>query len=83
MKNGVFWDVTPRGSCKKSWFLQEPHGITSQKTQFFIVTAVKTSILHIMNALLLQQFINVLQEYYKEQNINIKEIFYHIYLQHQ
>jgi hypothetical protein len=26
-----------------SRFLQEPHGITSQKTPFFIVTAVKTS----------------------------------------
>jgi hypothetical protein len=25
------------------WFLQEPHSITSQKTPFFIVTAVKTS----------------------------------------
>jgi hypothetical protein len=25
------------------WFLQEPHGLTSQKTPFFIVTAVKTS----------------------------------------
>jgi hypothetical protein len=37
MKKGVFWDVTPCG------FLQEPHGITSQKTPFFIVTAVKTS----------------------------------------
>jgi hypothetical protein len=24
-------------------FLQEPHGITSQKTPFFIVTAMKTS----------------------------------------
>jgi hypothetical protein len=24
-------------------FLQEPHGITTQKTPFFIVTAVKTS----------------------------------------
>jgi hypothetical protein len=24
-------------------FLQEPHGVTSQKTPFFIVTAVKTS----------------------------------------
>jgi hypothetical protein len=40
MKNGVFWDVTPCGSCKN---LQEPHGVTSQKTPFFIVTAVKTS----------------------------------------
>jgi hypothetical protein len=25
------------------WFLQEPHGVTSQKTPFCIVTAVKTS----------------------------------------
>jgi hypothetical protein len=31
MKNDVFWDVTPCDS-----------GITSQKTPFFIVTAVKT-----------------------------------------
>jgi hypothetical protein len=30
MKNGVFWDVTPCGSCKN----QEPHGVTSQKTSF-------------------------------------------------
>jgi hypothetical protein len=36
MKIGVFWDVTPSA-------LQEPHGVTSQKTPFFIVTAVKTS----------------------------------------
>jgi hypothetical protein len=27
----------------KKEFLQKPHGITSQKTPFFIVTAVKTS----------------------------------------
>jgi hypothetical protein len=39
VKNGVFLNVTPCGS----WFLQEPHGATSQKTPFFIVTAVKTS----------------------------------------
>jgi hypothetical protein len=61
MKNGVFWVVTPCGSCKNrrfggTWrllhqgeknpkrrFLQEPHGVTTQKTPFFIVTAVKTS----------------------------------------
>jgi hypothetical protein len=80
MKNDVFWDVRPCGSCKKTryeeirsvrrllvtasvvpsspilvtlmkevlvppkhHFLQEPHGVTSQKTPFFIVTAVKTS----------------------------------------
>jgi hypothetical protein len=69
INNGVFWDVTPCGSCKKRrfgvtasvvhrflspwWrksyvprkrrFLQEPHGVTSQKTPFFIVTAMKTS----------------------------------------
>jgi hypothetical protein len=30
--------------CYAVWllFLQEPHGVTSQKTAFFIVTAVKT-----------------------------------------
>jgi hypothetical protein len=27
----------------KHRFLQEPHGITSQKTKFFIVTAMETS----------------------------------------
>jgi hypothetical protein len=30
MKNGVFWVVTLVG-----WFLQEPHGVTTQKTPFF------------------------------------------------
>jgi hypothetical protein len=29
--------------CYAMWLLQEPHGVTSQKTPFFIVTAVKTS----------------------------------------
>jgi hypothetical protein len=28
---------------RKRRFLQEPHGVKSQKTAFFIVTAVKTS----------------------------------------
>jgi hypothetical protein len=28
---------------KKKGFIQEPHGVTSQKTPFFIVTTVKTS----------------------------------------
>jgi hypothetical protein len=32
VKNGVLWDDNA-----------EPHGVTSQKTPFFIVTAVKTS----------------------------------------
>jgi hypothetical protein len=31
-----------------SGFLQEPHGVTTQKTPFFIVTAVKTSNLSIL-----------------------------------
>jgi hypothetical protein len=31
---------------QKHRFLQEPHGITSQKTPFLIVTAVKPQILH-------------------------------------
>jgi hypothetical protein len=39
VKNYIFWDVTPCGSGKN----QEPHGVTSQKTLFFIVTAVETS----------------------------------------
>jgi hypothetical protein len=30
-------------TIKKRWFLQEQHGITSQKMAFFIVTAMKTS----------------------------------------
>jgi hypothetical protein len=30
-------------SSSESRFLQESHGVTSQKTQFLIVTAVKTS----------------------------------------
>jgi hypothetical protein len=32
-----------RNSPPKRRFLQEPHGVTSQMTPFFIVTAVKTS----------------------------------------
>jgi hypothetical protein len=51
-KNCVFWGVTPCGSFKNH--LQEPHGVTSQKTQFFIVTAVKTSNLTRLGRLLLQ-----------------------------
>jgi hypothetical protein len=35
-----------------SQFLKEPHGDTSQKTTFFIVTAVKTSNLHNMRVIL-------------------------------
>jgi hypothetical protein len=31
------------GTTLKRQFLQEPHGITSQKTPFFIVTAVEAS----------------------------------------
>jgi hypothetical protein len=73
MKNGVFWVVTPCGSCKNrlleepgasfirvrrllvaacvvpsspifvTLMKEAPHGVTTQKTPFFIVTAVKTS----------------------------------------
>jgi hypothetical protein len=35
--------VTPCGSCKNRYFLQEPHCGTSQETAFFIFTAVRTS----------------------------------------
>jgi hypothetical protein len=38
MKNGVFWVA-----ALVRTFLQEPHGVTTQKTPLFIVTAVKTS----------------------------------------
>jgi hypothetical protein len=38
MKNVVFWDVTPCGTWRyvppKRRFLQEPHGVTSQNTEF-------------------------------------------------
>jgi hypothetical protein len=34
---------TLRRNPPKRRFLQEPHGVTTQKTPFFIVTAVKTS----------------------------------------
>jgi hypothetical protein len=63
MKNCVFWDVTPCGSCKNQYqvvflrsvrrllvaasvvpnspilvtLMKEAHGVTSQKTPFFIV----------------------------------------------
>jgi hypothetical protein len=59
MKDAIFWDVMPRGSCKnwhfgetycldhqddkKRQFLQKENGITSQETTFFIVTDMKTS----------------------------------------
>jgi hypothetical protein len=34
---------TLRHVSAKRWFLQEPHGAISQKTAFFIATAVKIS----------------------------------------
>jgi hypothetical protein len=42
MKNAVFWDVGPVALVRtdvppKGQFLQEPHGITSQKTAFIII----------------------------------------------
>jgi hypothetical protein len=53
MKYGVFWDVTPCGSChpdeggakflRNVGFYKSHTALTSQKTPFFIVTAVKTS----------------------------------------
>jgi hypothetical protein len=45
--NAVFWDVMPCGTCKDrrlggTSVLKEPYGVTSHKTAFFTVTAVKT-----------------------------------------
>jgi hypothetical protein len=56
-KNAVFWNVKSRGSCKNRRFggkyrlhhqdekigELEPHSVTSQKTELFLVTGVKTS----------------------------------------
>jgi hypothetical protein len=39
----VTTDVSEELSASKRRFLQEQHGVTSQKTSFFIFTAVKTS----------------------------------------
>jgi hypothetical protein len=33
MQNAVIWDVTPCGLCR---FVQEPYGVTSQKTAFYM-----------------------------------------------
>jgi hypothetical protein len=38
-------------TSSETLFLQEPHGITSQKTPFFIVTEVKTSNLTYLKAI--------------------------------
>jgi hypothetical protein len=57
MKNAVFWDVTFLCSMRQMLVtanvvpslpilvsrIKEQHGVTSQKTAFFIATAVKTS----------------------------------------
>jgi hypothetical protein len=48
IKNAFFWDlrrvVLLRSEVpSKLRFLQEPQGVTSQKTAFFTVTAVTTS----------------------------------------
>jgi hypothetical protein len=40
LKNVVFWGITLRGSCGS---YKSHMALTSQKTAFFIVTAVKTS----------------------------------------
>jgi hypothetical protein len=49
MRNAVFWNVTPflafvrTDLSKERRFLQEPHGVASQKAAFITATAVKTS----------------------------------------
>jgi hypothetical protein len=47
MKSAVLRYVTPCGSCKnrrfgKTRFLQEPHGVTSQRTAFFTAYFLST-----------------------------------------
>jgi hypothetical protein len=41
--------TTHAATSNRRRFLQEPHGVTTQKTPFFIVTAVKTSNLKPIN----------------------------------
>jgi hypothetical protein len=36
-------DVSEEPGASETSVLKEPHGVTTQKTPFFIVTAVKTS----------------------------------------
>jgi hypothetical protein len=44
MKNVFFWDRMMEAKLPpKRRFLQESQGVSSQKEEFFIVTAVKTS----------------------------------------
>jgi hypothetical protein len=57
------------GSPKRR-FLQEPHGVTSQKTPFFIVTALKTSNLTIKRECWNSGSIGLMQKY-KENVIEI------------
>jgi hypothetical protein len=42
-------------SSSETWILTRPHGVTPQKTPFFIVTAVKTSMFNV----LLSRFIDL------------------------
>jgi hypothetical protein len=44
--NTKWWTIWRHYVPPKRRFLQQPRGVTSQKTLFFIVTAAKTSILH-------------------------------------
>jgi hypothetical protein len=46
-RNAKYWHPDEGGAKvpPNLRFLQEPHGVRTQKTPFFIVTAVKTSIL--------------------------------------
>jgi hypothetical protein len=38
MYNAVFWNVNA------VWFLEDPHGVTSQKTPFFINTYTQNTV---------------------------------------
>jgi hypothetical protein len=58
MKNAVFMDVTPCGSCNNRRFggtsvLKEPHGVTSQKTaisiQIFYTQNATSTLTHVWN----------------------------------
>jgi hypothetical protein len=57
-------------SSSKTSVLQEPHGVTSQKIPFFIVTAVKPQILHVARVLTFK--LDVLMVETKLSNVALK-----------
>jgi hypothetical protein len=69
LKNAVFWDVAP-WRCRVNRRYSDLHGATSQKTTLFIVTAVKTSNLTLINLLIC--YIDFLKQVYEINSLILK-----------